>query len=84
MASDLGDRVMLRHEDAVSMLPDGESVHTFRNAGSILVGADWDRDELITHMAMHSVEQAGPAATAMKHGMVLQDRHGWLFIATKE
>ena len=40
-------RKFINPEDAINLLPEGETVHTFLNSGMCLVGADWDREELI-------------------------------------
>lgn len=80
------DRVMLTHEQAVAMLPDGIHVHTFTcPVPGVLMGADFIREKLIAHMKEHGpVELSGPLATRMGHGMCLKDEHGRLFIATRE
>ena len=78
------ERVFLSFEEAVKMLPDGEYIHTFRNPGAgLMVGADHDRTELLEKMKESDLELSGEAATAMKHGLVLFDDNGPLFIATK-
>ncbi len=45
------EREFISLERAVSMLPDGEDVHTFRQGGPALIGADWDRNALIKHLS---------------------------------
>lgn len=81
----MGEEKSISFEDAVDMLPDGEYVHTFRNPGpSMMVGADHRRSELLDKMKRSDLELSGEFATAMKHGLVLFDETGPLFIATKE
>lgn len=77
------DRVPLSVADAVSMLPDGERIHTFRSGGRVLVGADWPRAELVAAIEEHGAELSGEMATAMQHGICLFDHVGWLFIETR-
>lgn len=79
------DRASVPLADAISRLAvnDGR-VHTFRDAGIALVGADWDLADAIEAMRQHGVEESGPAATEARHGLVLVDEHGPLFIETRE
>ena len=66
------------------MLPDGDSVHTFRNSiPGVMLGADWSREILLAKMEKSNLELSGPGATGMKHGIVLFDDRGPLFIETK-
>lgn len=76
-------RTVISLEDAIAKLPDGDYVHTFRQAGFALIGADWDKNDLITAMSASEVELAGPQAAAMKHGIAFRDNFGFVFVATK-
>lgn len=78
----MSDRVELTAEEAIAMLPDGETVHTFRGGGMLLLGADWDRAEILELIRNHLCELAGPGATAMGHGLYVHDGSG-LFVATR-
>ena len=81
----MGDeRVFLTTEAAEAMLRDGEVIHTFRSAPGIVIGADMDRIKLVEAFKKYPPELSGEAATAMKHGIVIQDDHGYLFVETKE
>ena len=42
-----GKRLYLTKEQALSVLPDKEEVHTFYNVPPTLIGADWSKDEII-------------------------------------
>jgi hypothetical protein len=78
------ERVILRPAEALAMLPESDTIHTFRQGPGIIIGADWTRaqiDEVI--QAVGVIELSGPQATAMNHGLCLKDGHGWLFIETK-
>jgi hypothetical protein len=78
------ERVFLTPEDAEAMLPDGDLVHTFRGGGSIIIGADWDRNDLIKSFKKYRPELSGEQATAMNHGIVLTDDRGYLFVETRK
>jgi hypothetical protein len=70
--------------EAEGMLPDGDEVHTFRQAGPAIIGANWSRSELLDAMrASPAIELAGKVATSMQHGLAIDDDMGKLFIATK-
>jgi hypothetical protein len=49
----------------------------------MLIGAHWTVSDVRALMEQYGVEEAGPQATAMKHGLVVTDNHGPLFIETK-
>jgi hypothetical protein len=76
------ERVKMTPEQAIALLPEGESIHTFRSSPGFMIGADWDREKLLLHIQKHPTELSGPMATDMHHGMVLIDENGPLFIAT--
>lgn len=78
------DRVFIKYEKAVEMLPNGDDIHTFRSSGGgMLLGADWEREALLDKIQENKIELSGPMATGMGHGIVLIDDTGPLFIATK-
>lgn len=76
----------LTPEQAEAMLPDGEYVHTFRQArNGMLVGADWSRERLLEAFREHRVDLSGPTAVSMGHGLIVFDgESSTLFVATKE
>ena len=60
----------ITYEDAVSLLPDGEYVHTFRNGSFGLIGADWSKEEILDKLRKSEIiELTGNQARAMNHGM---------------
>lgn len=72
-------------EQAREMLDVWEGrVHTFRGGGVVLIGADWDIEDVETCIAKHGVTVSGDVATAMHHGLVSIDDHGPVFFATRE
>ena len=75
---------MVSYEDAIGLLPEGGSVHTYRSTPGVLIGADMDRNELITAMrASPFITRTIGIARSMKHGLCI-DAGGPLFIETKE
>ncbi len=79
------ERVIVPFEQAVAMLPEGDPIHTFRQAGNVLLGADWPREDIIDLMRDKTVEKTGEIATRMGHGLAVQENvRDWLFIATKK
>jgi len=79
------ERVFLEHGEAKAMMAEGDYVHTFRNAcDGTLIGADMGRDRLIKIIEGGATcELAGEVAADMKHGLVIHDDDGFLFVATK-
>ncbi len=80
----MNERIVLTKEQAINMLPNKEMIHTFRQGGPTLIGADWDKKDLIEAINKYEVELTGEQARSMGHGMALYDEHGWLFIETKK
>lgn len=83
MAGPEDDRVRLTFDAAVAMLPDGEHIHTFLNSSSALLGADWDRVDILALLRRGEPELAGDTATAMGHGLVAWRGRDAVFIATR-
>ena len=78
------EKSILSFDEAVKLLPEGENIHTFRNSGGMLFGADWDRETLLTAMKEASeIEETGPMAQAMGHGLAIVNRGSFLYIETK-
>lgn len=60
----------ITYEEAVSLLPDGDYVHTFYNGSFGLLGADWRKEEILEKLRKSEViELTGNKARAMNHGM---------------
>jgi hypothetical protein len=64
------ERVKLTRDEAAKLLTPGESVHTFKQAGPVLIGADWRRNDLLKLADRYGAELSGEQATAMGHGVV--------------
>lgn len=59
-------------DEAIARLGDGDEIHTFMNPnGGMLFGADHSRAHLIEAMRRDGVEEAGEAACAMRHTLVI-------------
>jgi hypothetical protein len=78
------ERVVVPLDDAIARLciEDGR-VHTFRSSAIAVIGAHWDLEDLVAAMRTYGIEESGPEATGMRHGLVLIDKHGPVFIATR-
>jgi hypothetical protein len=76
------EKVKISVDRAISIMADGDQVHTFRQAGFALLGCDWDRGELIDRFrrSPDDIELGGEACQGMNHGLVLMDNSGPLFI----
>lgn len=76
----------LTPEEAIEMLPDDEYVHTFRQSGidgiGVLMGADWNRSDVIDAINKYKPQLSGQTASSMGHGIVLEDDRGFVFIET--
>jgi|APSaa5957512576_1039674.scaffolds.fasta_scaffold177870_2 hypothetical protein len=69
-------------EQALSVLPDGEYIHTFRGGGTMMLGANWPRKAITEALeGADAIMLTGPVARSMKHGMCIDDC-GMLAIAT--
>lgn len=80
----------LTKEEAMSVLPKKESIHTFYNPGFGLVGADWSREDIIDKIQKSDIiELTGDLARGMNHGICAYDKDtkylgDVLFIETDE
>ncbi|CDC05041.1 putative uncharacterized protein [[Clostridium] leptum CAG:27] len=63
-------KIYITAEQAISVLPDGDSVHTFYNPGFGLVGADWSKPDIVGKLySSDIIELTGPGARGMSHGI---------------
>jgi hypothetical protein len=77
------EKVVLTTEQALSMLGDDDSIHTFRAVGNMLLGADWDRAELEIAIRQNRCEIGGEMCKRTNHGLVV-NVDGWLFVKCKD
>ena len=84
------ERVYLSYDEAAALLPDGDEIHTFVEAGPALIGADWDRESVLELLKIGLPELAGEGAKSLGHGLVafrtVKDgaRFSPIFIQTRE
>ena len=81
------DRQFITREKADAMMPAGERVHTFMQAagpGTVLLGCDVDREQILKGADDALVELAGETATKMNHGLCWYDNGRPVFVATKQ
>lgn len=63
-------RKYITKEQAMYILPDGDSVHTLINVGIGLCGADWDRESILDKIQKSDIlELTGESAKGMGHGL---------------
>lgn len=81
----------LNYDEAISLLPNGEDIHTFYNTSFGLVGADWSKEDILNKLKEVDIviELTGEQAKSMKHGMCAYNKNAkWqseiLFIETDE
>lgn len=69
---------IITSEEAIELLPEGDEIHTFYNMGAMLIGADWEREEVIEKLeAVDVIELTGECARSMEHGICAYN-HGCL------
>lgn len=65
--------------EAISLLNEGEFIHTFRELKGMLIGCDYKRDDLIEILNNCKVELAGKNAKKIGHGIAIYYQ-GLLFV----
>jgi len=77
-------------DQAISVLPDGDTVHTFYNPSFGLIGADWSKADITDKLHNSDIiELTGPGARGMGHGICAYNKDAKyqsdvLFIETDE
>jgi hypothetical protein len=79
---------LLTCEEAVALLPDGDTIHTLLDGGIALVGADRDRADILELLkTTDRREVTGPGAQSMGHGLAAWEttagRYHPVFIETR-
>lgn len=77
------ERVSLTFEEAVAMLPDAAEIHTFLSGGMAMIGAAWDREDILDLLRTGRPELSGDLATSMNHGLVAWRGSQPVFIETR-
>lgn len=71
------DPTVLTAEEAESLLPEGDEIHNYIQAGPGLLGANYPRDRvLILFGEAESIELGGKICTAMDHPIVIRLKNG--------
>ena len=71
----MNERIFLTPEQAIEVLPKSNDVHTFYNPGFGLVGADWNKEDVIAKIkSCDCREITGEQAKGMGHGLALYDK----------
>ena len=59
-------------QEAISLLPDRDEIHTFYDEPFGLIGADWDRADVIQKITeSDKIEITGEAARSLGHGIAV-------------
>jgi hypothetical protein len=64
--------VFLTYDEAVALLPGSERIHTYLDGSLALIGADWDRAQilnLLREAGPQGIQVTGPAAQSAGHGL---------------
>jgi hypothetical protein len=82
---DDGDVILLSYDEAVALLPDGDRIHTFLDAGIALIGGAWSRTRILDLLAATDRrEVTGPSAQSSGHGLAAYREDGTpVFIKTR-
>lgn len=69
-------KVFLTAKQAIDLLPNEEQIHTFLNSPFALIGADWDRDEVVKKIETADfIEVSGNGARGLKHGLAVYNKN---------
>lgn len=68
----MAERRFINADEAISLLPEGDEIHTTIQKGMMFIGADWSREDIIDKIQKSErIEITGPRARAMGHGLAL-------------
>jgi hypothetical protein len=74
------ERLTVSYDEALLLLPEGDTIHTFRDGAGILIGADWGREKILDLLKQaKTIYVSGPMAMGMGYGLHT-DHNGRLFI----
>ena len=67
------EKIFISSKEAISILLDGEDIHTFRNSSFMLIGCDWRRQDILDLLKEHdgNIEIGGEQCQRMGHGLVV-------------
>lgn len=70
-------------DEAIALLPEGETIHTMLGGGGFMCGADWSRDALLDAIRKSpTLRRSGEFASAIGHGLAVNHNGSWLFVET--
>jgi hypothetical protein len=81
-----GEVQLLTYDEAVALLPDGERIHTFLDGGLAIIGAHWDRADILALLERTDRrEVTGPAGQGqgLGHGLAAYRDGEPVFIETR-
>ena len=67
-------------EEAISLMPDGKTIHVYCNPNGMLIGADWKRKDAIKEFEANpnTIQVGGEMCRRMNHAIVvLKDDGNW-------
>lgn len=71
-------------DQALSVLPDGDTIHCFVSGG-MLLGADWDRADVENYIqSAETREIGGKMCRSMGHGLAVYGKGGMKFFEANE
>jgi hypothetical protein len=77
-------RKFISKEKAIAMLPDRETLHVqINNIANLIIGSDWQKDQVIELITNNKPELAGELATSMGKGLAVITDEDRYFIETK-
>ena len=77
--------VVLTPEQALGLLPDGDSIHVIVDATLAKLGANWARGDVLDLIAQgNRCEVGGERCRTAGHGLVVWDRKRLLFVETRD
>lgn len=69
-------RKIITADEAISLLPDNDNIHTFYNLPIGLVGADWSKEDIIDKLKkVDTIELTGETARRMNHGLAAYNKN---------
>lgn len=80
----IDEQVFLTSEQAISMLPDGDDIHTIMQSGPAFLGADWSRKKIIEQIKSSRCELGGERCRSAGHGLCVHYDGRALFVQVRD
>lgn len=72
----MAEKRYLTAEEAISLIPDGDKIHTQIQKGMMFIGADWSREDIIDKIQKSEIREiTGPIARRMGYGLALYNKN---------